>query len=196
MSRFGSLIAALFIVAALPASAQPRGLLSQLQRGGFVLVMRHAHAPRETPSAPDPANRAHERQLDPQGKSAARTMGVALRRLHIPIGQVLSSPTYRARETARLAGFPAPTIAAELGDGGHSMQRLGAPQGDWLRQRANQPPPRGSNTLIVTHMPNIVAAFPQDATGLEDGETLVFRPDRRGARLVARVKIDAWARMH
>ena len=196
MSRFGSLVAALFIATALPASAQPRGLAAQLQRGGLVLVMRHAHAPRETPSAPDPGNRARERQLDAQGKRAARDLGLALRRLHIPIGQVLSSPTYRARETARLAGFPAPTIAAELGDGGRSMQRLGAPQGGWLRQQANQAPPRGGNRLIVTQMPNIVAAFPQEATGLEDGETLVFRPDRRGARLVARVKIDAWARMH
>lgn len=197
MSRLGVLIALLFLCT-LPAGAQPRGLVSQLQRGGFVLVMRHAHAPQERPSRreADPANPARERQLDGEGRRSARAMGLAFRRLHIKVGPVLSSPTWRARQTVMLAGFPAPRTYPMLGDGGHSMKRLGGTEGSWLRERAAQVPARGSNMLIVTHMPNIVTAFRADAAGLEDGEMLVFRPDGRGREtLVARVKIGDWAGM-
>ena len=42
--------------------------------------------------------------------------------LRIPIGDVLSSPTYRALETVRLGQFTTPQISAELGDNGQSMQ--------------------------------------------------------------------------
>ncbi|MFI4914779.1 MAG: histidine phosphatase family protein, partial [Steroidobacterales bacterium] len=82
-------------------------LLSALRRGGYVLVMRHASSPRTLPdkSAADPDNTQLERQLDDQGRSQAQAMGEALRKLHIPVGDVWSSPTYRARLTAKLAGF-------------------------------------------------------------------------------------------
>jgi phosphohistidine phosphatase SixA len=70
---------------------------------------------RRTP--PDPAqadadNIQHERQLDEQGRASARAMGEAIRRLQIPIDQVLSSPTYRAQETVRLAQLGHPLLAA------------------------------------------------------------------------------------
>jgi hypothetical protein len=43
-------------------------------------------------------------------------------------------------------------------------------------------------------MPNIAAAFANDAEGLQDGETLVFKPDGHGhATLVAKVPIQDWA---
>jgi hypothetical protein len=49
------------------------------------------------------------------------------------------------------------------------------------------------NTIIVTHMPNIAAAFPDNANGLQDGETLIFAPDGNGhARLAATVLIEDW----
>jgi hypothetical protein len=49
------------------------------------------------------------------------------------------------------------------------------------------------NTVIVTHYPNVMEAFPAAAVGLADGEAIVFRPDGHGgASVVARVKIDEW----
>ena len=51
----------------------------------------------------NPDNVPPERQLDEKGRTTAAAMGDALRRLKIPIGEVLTSPAYRARETARLA---------------------------------------------------------------------------------------------
>jgi hypothetical protein len=56
--------------------------------------------------------------------------------------------------------------------------------------------PTGTNTIVVTHLPNITGAFPQLASGLEDGEALIFGPDGQGqAILVTRVKIEEWPAM-
>lgn len=50
--------------------------------------------------------------------------------------------------------------------------------------------------MIVTHMPNITAAFPEDAHGLADGETLLFHPDGKGrAHLVAHIEIGKWPKL-
>ena len=86
-------------------------------------------------------------------------MGKALRDLDIPIGGVFTSPTYRALETVKFAQLASPTSVTELGDGGHSMQGVPEAQAAWVREKAAQVP-RGGNTIIVTHMPNISRASP------------------------------------
>jgi phosphohistidine phosphatase SixA len=172
-------------------------LLQALRQGGYVIVMRHASSPAEAPDAntanPDNVNR--ERQLDQPGRATAAAMGKALRELQIPIGEVLSSPTYRALETVRLAQLAHPQPIVELGDGGRGMQVSTEAQAAWLRNRVTRFPAR-SNTLIVTHFPNMSRAFPQWTAGLADGEALVLGPDGKGgAVLVARVKIEEWPRL-
>ena len=77
--------------------------------------------------------------------------------------------------------------APELGDNGQSMQGGTAAQAAWLQKRVTQFP-SGNNTILVTHFPNINGAFPQLASGLADGEALIFGP----SGLVARVKIEDW----
>jgi len=183
------------------AAAQLRGeqLTDALRHGGLVILMRHASSPREPPAAAqaDPENRARERQLDEAGRAAARAFGAAVRELRIPIGSIWCSPTYRARQTVQLAGLGTPRIAAQLGDAGHSMapDPSGA-RGEWLRQQVARAPARGTNTLIVTHFPNIAEAFPAAARELGDGEALILRPaDHGDAQLVARVPIDEWPRL-
>jgi phosphohistidine phosphatase SixA len=169
--------------------------VNALRQGGYVLVMRHASSPQTPPTAAaaEPGNTRLERQLDDAGRSSARAMGAAIKALGIPIGQVWSSPTYRARETARLAGLPAPTLADELGDAGQSMQATSATQSGWLRAKAAESPRAGTDSILVTHSPNIKAAFGQDAAGLSDGETLVFHPDGKGGEdLIGRIKIEEW----
>jgi phosphohistidine phosphatase SixA len=170
-------------------------LVDALRRGGYVIVMRHASSPREAPDAAtaNADNVTRERQLDETGRKTSREMGETLRRLKVSIGEVFTSPTYRARETVRLLGLEAVTPVDELGDGGRSMQAQGDPQAEWLR-RAVRRAPKG-NTLVVTHMPNIAAAFP-DAGGVADGEALVFRPDGKGGTTLAgRVRIEEWPRL-
>jgi phosphohistidine phosphatase SixA len=178
-------------------SLSGEALVKALRQGGYVIVMRHASSPREAPDAKtanaDNVNR--ERQLDEQGRATSVAMGTAIRELKIPIGDVLSSPTYRALETVRLARLGTPAAIPELGDGGRGMQVSTKAQAAWLRNRVAQFPARG-NTFIVTHFPNMTGAFPEFANDLMDGEALIFGPDGKGgAALVARVRIDEWPRL-
>jgi len=52
---------------------------------------------------------------------------------------------------------------------------------------------RGTNTLIVTHKPNILDAFGKDWFEIKEGEASIFRPEGNGYALVARVQISQWA---
>jgi hypothetical protein len=89
-----------------------------------------------------------------------------------PIGEVRSSPTYRALETVRLASLPNPTTTVDLGDGGQSMQAISKGQTGWLQAKVAKRPRAGANTIIVTQFPNIAEAFDQNASGLTGGEEL------------------------
>jgi phosphohistidine phosphatase SixA len=158
--------------------------------------MRHASSPRTIPTKEEAAsgNDKLERQLDAAGRSTASAMGKAIQTLKIPINETLSSPTFRALETARLAGLPNPKPHDELGDGGQSMSNTTQTQAAWLQSRVKQAPARG-NTIIVTHSPNLASAFPE-ISNVADGETLVFHPDGKGAApLVARIKIEEWPQL-
>jgi phosphohistidine phosphatase SixA len=170
-------------------------LVTALRQGGYVLLMRHARSPEAKPdqAAADPENTNVERQLDEVGRDTARAMCEAIKNLGIPVGDVLSSPTYRARETVRLASLGRAQTVPELGDGGQSMQKIKEAPAEWLRSKVSEGPRAGTDTVMVTHMPNIVAAFGQAANGAADGETFVFRPDGKGsAELVARIKVEQW----
>lgn len=171
-------------------------LVSALRQGGHVLLMRHASSPRKPPGpeTANPENKDLERQLDEAGQAGARAMGTAVRALKIPIGDVLSSPTYRALETVRYAALGEAKTMAELSDGGRSMQPDAVEaKSAWLRSKAAERPRAGTNTLIVTHQPNIVGAFGKEWSDLADGETLVIRPNgQKESEVIGRVKIDQW----
>jgi phosphohistidine phosphatase SixA len=172
-------------------------LIGRVRDGGYVLVMRHASSPREVPSkeVANADNTKLERQLDEAGRRGATTMGEAIRALRIPIGVVLTSPTYRAMETVRLARFDSPTTVNELGDGGQSMQGITEAQAAWLRTRVTETP-RVGNTILVTHQPNLSRAFPDWGASVADGETVILRPDGKGGiALIGRIPIEAWSRL-
>ncbi len=163
--------------------------------------MRHASSPPAPPAAESAEhdNTRLERQLSEAGRNSAQAMGKAIKTLRLPIGEVWSSPTYRALETVRLAGLPDPTTAVELGDGGQSMQAISKSQTAWLQAKVAARPHAGTNTIIVTQFPNIAEAFGQNAAGLAEGEALIVRPGDAGAGagageivIVGRVKIEEW----
>jgi len=196
-------VAAVFLAAMFPTAAPAQtlsgDLVGNLQKGGYVFVMRHTSSPTTLPdkSSAAPGNDKLERQLDENGQKTAREMGASIKGLHIPLGDVLSSPTYRARETVRFAAFANMKTFDELGDGGLGMAvQSPAAAAAWLRTKSQEAPRAGTNTLIVTHAPNIQGAFGQSANGIADGEMMVFKPDGKGgATLVARLKIEDWPRI-
>jgi phosphohistidine phosphatase SixA len=170
--------------------------------------MRHASSPRTLPDAASahPGNDKLERQLDEAGLAAAREFGDALRRLKIPIGDLMSSPTYRALETIRIAKLGTARTADELGEAGMAMAPPGAPQGAtpagnnastaWLKAQLGKLPRKGKNTFLITHFPNITSALGEAAKGLADGEAVVTRPDGGGGFVVVgRIKIEEWSNL-
>jgi phosphohistidine phosphatase SixA len=179
-----------------PAQAQTlagSALVEALRAGGHVIVMRHASSPREVPPKPNPDNVPPERQLDEKGRTTATAMGDALRRLNIPIGEVLTGPAYRTRETARLIRLPNPRSVPELGEGPQSMQGVQPAQTAWLQKKVKERP-SGTNTVLITHVPNVSAAFPRELPALVEGEALVLAPDGKGnAPVVGRIRIEEWA---
>jgi phosphohistidine phosphatase SixA len=171
-------------------------LVAALRQGGYVIIMRHPSSPFAVPdqAQADSGNTKLERQLDETGRKTAREMGEAFRSLHIPVGDILSSPTYRARESVRLSGLGDPRTFAELDDGGQSMQaNADAERSAWLRKKAAESPRAGKNTLIVTHTPNLTGAFGESAAKVAAGEALIFHPSgKANPDLVARIKIEEW----
>src|SRR3954453_11679167 len=190
----------LLLIAVAAIAGQARSteeLIGLLRQGGYVLVMRHASSPREAPTKEqaNPDNPKQERQLDESGRRGPSAMGEALRRLQIPIGDVLTSPTYRAMETVKLARLDRPQAVSELGDGGQSMQGVPEAQASWLRNRVNEVP-RSRNTILVTHQPNLSRAFPDWGVSVADGETVVLRPDVRGVdAVIGRIPNEEWPRL-
>jgi phosphohistidine phosphatase SixA len=194
-SQAGMIAAALLLLTGTGRTQPLHGeaLVKALRQGGYVIVMRHTSSPREAPNK-ETANADNvkvERQLDETGRTTAIAMGKAVRELKIPIGEVFTSPTYRALETVRYAQLGNPQPRAELGDNGQSMQGGTEAQAVWLRKKATEFP-KGTNTIMVTHLPNLRGAFPQ-LGDVEDGEALVFGPDGKGgATVVGRIKIEEW----
>ncbi len=195
--KFCAGLVVLFALAGAALQAQTLSgpaLVKALHHGGYVIVMRHASSPPTKPNKEDTTldNVFGERQLDEPGMQSATEFGKALHHLKIPIGDVLTSPTYRALETARLANLRDPRPEAELGDNGESMKPITDAQAAWLRKAVTQFTP-GTNTLLITHQPNIAKAFPDLMPPTADGEAIVFGPDGKGgAAVVARIKIDEW----
>jgi phosphohistidine phosphatase SixA len=184
--------------AAQAAAAAQRALVAALKQGGNVLIFRHADSPAELPDAKaaEPDNAKRERQLSAAGKSDTAALGAALKRLGIPVGEVLVSPAYRAQQTARLAQLANPKVHAELTFEGTAMTETVTPaQAAWLKARAAVKPAAG-NTFIVTHSPNLAAAFPEIVPALAAGEAAVFAPDGKGGtKLLGRIRIEEWAKL-
>ena len=80
-------------------------LIDSLREGGYVIYMRHAATERDYADqvTADPADCATQRMLSEAGWQDARRVGESIRKLGIPVGEVLSSEYCRAWQTADLA---------------------------------------------------------------------------------------------
>ena len=193
-----SLAVVLITVAAWAQSATSLDdLLTTLRAGGQVIVVRHGatHADQADTDPLNLENVAKQRQLNDKGRADARSMGEALKRAGIPIGRVYSSRFQRAVETARLIAGKDPEATNDVTEGGQVVSpNENARRMQALRAMAARVPEPGTNTLIVTHKPNILDAFGKDWFDIREGEASVFKPDGSGAyTLVGRVQIAQWA---
>lgn len=192
-----SLFAA-FAMAASAARADDKDIAQALRAGGLVLVVRHgATFPDQADTDPlNFDNIAAQRNLNDKGKALAKAFGDALRQAGVPIGKVYTSKYNRAYETAVIAGFPDIEKTTDLTEGGLIVSpNENNRRADAFRKMLAVVPKDHSNTILITHQPNIVAALGKDWFDVREGETSIFRPADGGYKLVARIQMDEWPRI-
>jgi phosphohistidine phosphatase SixA len=176
-----------------PASDTLTGpaLLAALRSGGLVLYFRHTSTDfgqnDEQMTAYEDC--ARQRNLTEGGRAEARQIGDAIRRLAIPVGDVLASPFCRTLETARLI-FGRATASPAV-RGGPARPEAADRYAD-LRKLLSTPPTAGTNLAIVSHGNPFAAVV--GSPYLAEGEMAVIRPQGgSGFIVVARVPKDGWA---
>jgi broad specificity phosphatase PhoE len=189
-----------FLPVAIPASAaaDDSDLVSALRAGGLVIAVRHgATFPDQADTDPfHPDNIAAQRNLNDKGKALAKTFGEALRKMGVPVGKVYTSLFNRAYETAVLAGFTDIEKTADLTEGGLIVSpNENNRRAEAFRNLLSAPPKSGTNTIIVTHKPNIIDALGKDWFEVKEGEASIFRPENGKYQLVARVQMEDWPRL-
>jgi virginiamycin B lyase len=178
-----------------PSDEGSRSLVEGLRRGGYVLLFRHAATDFSmVDETRDLRDCTRQRNLNAEGRRQSRMIGGAVRRLAIPVGEVLASPYCRTRDTARLAFGRLRVSSALLSARYLPSPSARARQPARLRRLLAAPPRRGTNKVLVSH-----AFAIDDATGasLAEGEAAVVAPagGTRAFRVVATVEADEWARL-
>jgi phosphohistidine phosphatase SixA len=178
------------------AAADDANLVSALRNGGLVILLRHGSTFADQKDAipvnfDDPAT---QRNLDPKGKDLAKEFGESIRRAGVPIGQVYSSKFNRAYETAVLAGFSGIVKTDDVTEPKDDVSaEEKARRAEAMKKMLSTAPRAGTDTIIVTHLPNIIAALGQDWSNMAEGEAGIFRPTNGGFELLARVQMADWA---
>lgn len=197
--RIGLAVAFLGL-AVTPAHAQRLSgdeIIDALQDGGYVIVMRHAPASLEAArnrggggrggfgggrGGGEPPPEPTEEALEQSSIEMLTGMRYAIWHFQIPVGAIYASPTRRAREHAEEIPFVDIQIVDQL-----AGEAAGS---GWLAGRLGQAPMQGSNTIVVTHSPNIQADVGIDAVA--EGEALIVRPGAN-PEVVGRLTLREWS---
>lgn len=180
-------------------ASPPAEWISALRNGGHVIVIRHG-ATHTDQADTDPLhleNVDKQRQLNDQGRILARSIGEAMHKLKIPVGQVYTSMFNRAVETGKLLGFGEIKPSADFTEGGLVVTPIeNNRRAQALRKLTATLPPAGTNVMIVTHKPNILDAFGKDWFDVKEGEASIFKPDGSGGyKVIARLQADEWSKL-
>ncbi len=182
-----------------PAQELTRAAFEGLRQGGFVVVFRHGKTEdgsgaSEDKSPLDLANCADQAMLTQASRAQARLIGAAFKDAQIPTGRILASGYCRALEMGRLAFGQAEAADALLLR--TYVPIAGAPVPPAWPQRVAAlktmlatVPSDSSNTILITHFPNIKAALGVD---VDFGDAVIVKPDGERARLVAHVFASDW----
>ena len=167
------------------AGADP-ALVGRLREGGYVLYLRHASTDfsQNDSRMTSFADCDSQRNLTDRGRDEARALGEHVKRLKIPVGEVLASPFCRTMETARLA-FGKATATSDVRGGPVEAARYEA-----LRKLLSSPVAKGTNRVISSHgNPFYALAGPPY---LAEGEIAVVKPEGDRFTVIARIRPTEW----
>ena len=123
----------------------------------------------------------------------AKAFGDAIRQAGVPVGKVYTSKYNRAYETAVIAGFKDIEKTADITEGGlvvspnENNRRTAA-----FRELLGTAPTPGTNTILITHKPNIIDALGKDWFDVKEGEASIFRPESGSYKFITRVQMEEW----
>ena len=169
---------ALALSALTGAQSEAEILVAAMQDGGRVIYLRHAATNSNEIDTGRLGDRAGQRNLSKSGIQQARDLGSAFDRLGIPLSDILTSPVFRARDTAELAFGPDRiTVTMDLVADDYAGGQLRAML-DATHRLLRTPPPAGTNRLLIGHRTPLQMVtgtrFPD--TVLPEGALAVFQP--------------------
>ena len=165
-------------------------LLAALRAGGLIIYFRHTSTDfgQHDEQMTGYEDCARQRNLTDQGREEARRIGAEMKRLVLPIGDVLASPFCRTMETARLMFGRAQATSAVRG----GPARPDSPDRYAELRKLLSTPPRAGTDLVIASHGNPFAAV-AGTPYLAEGEAAVIRPlGAQGFMIVARVTKDGW----
>jgi phosphohistidine phosphatase SixA len=167
-------------------------LVKALRHGGYVIYFRHTETDHSRTDSDRESleNCETQRTLSNTGRAQARAIGRAFKRLGIPVARVETSPYCRCIETGTLA-FGDVSVSDDLRSTISGSREETIASADALRKRLAEPPPPGTNTVLVSHTSNL-----KEAAGIwpdPEGVAIVFRPeDGAEFSFVAAVPPEQW----
>jgi phosphohistidine phosphatase SixA len=196
-----------FMLFALALSAAPsmaqsslRDVLEDMKKGGYVVVIRHGRTDESAATKDDsPLNLSTctgQLMLNDVGKRQAQAIGEAFKKAEVPVGQVIASTYCRAMETGRLAFGKAQPSDALLLEAFSPAPGTPVPQPwpqrvEMMKQMIAVAPAAGTNTVLITHFPNVKAAL---GVQIGFGDAAILKPDGHGGvTVVARITAKEWA---
>lgn len=169
--------------------------LRLIRAGGYALYLRHGptnNAVADRVPKVDLNDCATQRPLTQAGHALMASVGSAMRRARIPVGEFRVSPMCRARDSAS-AAFPdrTPQIDVQLMYVANLTTTEKAPIIANTRRLLSLPVPGGTNRLVLAHAPNLaelLGYYPLEGT------LVILRPKggQDGFDYVASVRPDAW----
>ena len=175
-----------------PAHAfEGAALVKALRAGGLTLYFRHTATDF---SQGDAAMKGYgecalQRNLSEEGRRSAREIGDWVRKLGLPVGEVIASPFCRTMETGRLMfGRAEPSTVVRGYEGTSSAS---ADYAKLVALLASPPAEPGTLRMITSHgNPFRAIAGPPH---LGEGEAAVLKPMGREFAVVARIRPGDWA---
>lgn len=163
-------------------------LMAALRNGGYSVLLRHARTDRSFNEQRDPVptERSRQRNLNDDGVRDAALMGVVFRKYGVQFAEVITSPMFRAVETAEYSvGKPTSTtmlLRVFPSTPGQAVLVMTAPR-------------KGTNRLLVTHHFVIETHVPGIEPGdIAESEAAVVRHTTAGkVELVGRITLADWS---
>lgn len=162
-----------------------------LRKGGYTLYFRHAQSDWRGPvigasGTPEPC--AGERQLTEAGRADARALGLAVKSLNLPIGDISSAGLCRTQETAKIA-FGAAKMVTDLAPRPGTVLTLSA-QAAAVERLAKPALFEHAIRIIVGDYEVAQALY---GVTLAEGDALVLKTGADGrVEPVARVRLADW----